>query len=107
MYQEDAVTKNAPGRVVFKDHSKKQDGIALPDPRLLRLHAALVGVLNMSGASEIFEKFSQKRHPEGPAVPAFGEDFIVGIGKGTAVLEELRDSISLMGLYSNPQPGYD
>ncbi|TFY56058.1 hypothetical protein EVG20_g9078 [Dentipellis fragilis] len=49
---------------------------ALPSPELLRLHAALTGVFNLSAAAGFLELFKNPSDSEGPAVGSdYGEDF--------------------------------
>jgi hypothetical protein len=50
----------------FKDHSGEFETgmeVTLPDPLYIRIHAAIAGVLHMSGAGkfldELFEKFNE------------------------------------------------
>ncbi|TBU36498.1 hypothetical protein BD309DRAFT_995582 [Dichomitus squalens] len=45
-------------------------GVALPNPQLLRLHAALTGVLRLSGAAEIFDRIISSDGSDEPAVPS-------------------------------------
>ncbi|KAK0215096.1 hypothetical protein IW262DRAFT_263539 [Armillaria fumosa] len=47
-------------RVVFKDYSDSDPPIPLPNPAYLRLHAAIAGILNMSGAGEVMDEFEYK-----------------------------------------------
>lgn len=58
-------------------------GVDLPDPELLRLHAALTGVLRMSGAAEVFQLIMERRGPDNPPVPS---------GDGKAFMNEVVDS---------------
>jgi hypothetical protein len=41
--------------VTFLDHRDPEDTTLLPDPRFLRLHTAVAGIINMSGATEYIE----------------------------------------------------
>ncbi|KAA1469520.1 hypothetical protein DENSPDRAFT_835162 [Dentipellis sp. KUC8613] len=86
-----------PKRISFVDHSQASNnlnaarrspcehpepghGIALPSPELLRLHAALTGVFNLSAAAEFLGLFKNPPDSEGPAVSSdFGEDFAYGV----------------------------
>lgn len=44
-----------PVLIHFKDHSNQPNHINIPDPCFLAIHAAVAGVLNMSGASRFFD----------------------------------------------------
>ena len=51
--------------------------IPLPEPSLCNLHLAIARVSHASGASEIFDKFTDDEDPDGIQVPAyFGSPFI-------------------------------
>jgi hypothetical protein len=43
--------------VTFLDHQDPEDTTLLPDPRFLRLHAAVAGIINMSGTAEYIETY--------------------------------------------------
>ncbi|PBL00066.1 hypothetical protein ARMGADRAFT_1074881 [Armillaria gallica] len=47
-------------RVVFKDYSNSDPPIPLPNTAYLRLHAAIAGILSMSGAGEVMDEFEDK-----------------------------------------------
>ncbi|KAK0244967.1 hypothetical protein EDD85DRAFT_1016214 [Armillaria nabsnona] len=47
-------------RVVFKDYSNSDPSIPLPNPTYLRLHAAVAGILHMSGAAAVMDQFKEK-----------------------------------------------
>ncbi|KAK0442443.1 hypothetical protein EV421DRAFT_1904213 [Armillaria borealis] len=50
-------------RVIFKDYSNSDPPIPLPNPVYIRLHAAIAGILHMSGAAEVMNEF-QNKHGE-------------------------------------------
>lgn len=72
--------------VTFEDHSwepeetsshgtsmkrkYQEEPIDLPDPQLIKIHAALAGVLNLSGAAELFEILDPPPGSDSPAVAA-------------------------------------
>ncbi|TFY66162.1 hypothetical protein EVG20_g4926 [Dentipellis fragilis] len=59
------------------DHPRPGQGIPLPSPNLLQLHAALSGVLHMSGAADMLQIFNNPPDSGGPAVcSGQGEDFM-------------------------------
>jgi hypothetical protein len=43
--------------VTFLDHQDPEDTTLLPDPKFLRLHAAVAGIINMSSATEYVETY--------------------------------------------------
>jgi hypothetical protein len=45
--------------VTFLDHWDPEDTTLLPDPRFLRLHTAVAGIIHMSGAAEYIEMYVQ------------------------------------------------
>ena len=74
--------------------------IDLPDPgELLRLHAALTGVLRMSGAAEVFDDKKERRGPGNPPVPsADGEAFFKDVVDVEPNLLELREAVAQLRL---------
>ncbi|TFY60621.1 hypothetical protein EVG20_g7350 [Dentipellis fragilis] len=79
-FKDHSQTPNTGGATVARrsgcGHSQPDDSIALPSPQLLQLHAALAGVLNMSGAAEILQMFKNPPDSDSPAVRSdYGEDF--------------------------------
>jgi hypothetical protein len=44
-------------QVTFVDHRDQQDTTLLPNPKLLRLHAAVAGIMHMCGAAEYIETY--------------------------------------------------
>ncbi|KAI1783474.1 hypothetical protein LXA43DRAFT_903492, partial [Ganoderma leucocontextum] len=70
-------TYPVPAYITFEDHTIEDAVAAAPHPELLRLHAALTGVLRMSGAAGVFELIMDRRGPGNPPVPsADGEAFL-------------------------------
>ncbi|KAK0188349.1 hypothetical protein F5146DRAFT_1054828 [Armillaria mellea] len=47
-------------RVILKDYSSLDPPIPLPSLAYLRLHAAIAGILDMSGAAEVMNEFEDK-----------------------------------------------
>ncbi|TBU29339.1 hypothetical protein BD311DRAFT_806330 [Dichomitus squalens] len=88
-----------PGTSRASRHRKRPHdamGVELPDPELFRLHAALAGVLNMSGAAGIFQLIMDRQNPGQPPVPsADGEAFFKEIVEDNE-LGALRQSIAEM-----------
>ncbi len=72
-------------------------GVELPDPELLRLHAALTGVLRMSGAAGVFKLIMERQNPGNPPVPsADGEAFMKEIIDPE--LRDLREAVANLDL---------
>ena len=66
-----------PDSVTFHDHSDNDIGVQLPSPVLLKWHAVIAHVMNLSGAAGLF--FTLDIPPGGgdPAVPSHsGADFV-------------------------------
>lgn len=101
--------------ITFKDHSTTSDevpsvtlnasgkrphdavGVDLPDPDLVRLHAALADVLHMSGARHVFDLISVRCGPCSPPVPsADGDSFMKDIVDPVA--HELWESVATIVL---------
>jgi hypothetical protein len=65
--------------VVFVDRSsdftvpannrKRVRSISLPDPEFIRIHAAIAGILNMSGAGKFFDELLDKYRDCGGSAP--------------------------------------
>ncbi|KAI1783437.1 hypothetical protein LXA43DRAFT_1046692, partial [Ganoderma leucocontextum] len=108
--------KRIPSLVTFKDHSvadqppqpepsqslgkrtRDQRGIDLPSHELICLHAALAGVLHMSGAAGVFKLIADRHNHGDPPVPSTdGEMFWKGVvdGQGGG---DLRQSVESMRL---------
>ena len=108
-----------PARITLEDHSIEDDtaeaapgpstrsrkrphsalGIDLPDPELLRLHAALTGVLRLSGAAVVFDDIKWCRGPGSPPVPsADGAAFFKHIVDVEPNLLELREAVRQLRL---------
>ncbi|PBL00068.1 hypothetical protein ARMGADRAFT_1074882 [Armillaria gallica] len=51
--------------VIFKAYSNSDPPIPLPNPAYLRLHAAIAGILDMSGAAEVVDEFEDKHGETG------------------------------------------
>ncbi|KAA1478005.1 hypothetical protein DENSPDRAFT_845195 [Dentipellis sp. KUC8613] len=84
-------------------HSQPDDSIPLPSPQLLQLHAALAGVLNMSGAAEILQVFQNPPGSDGPAVQSdYGDDFESEViqydGDKISVMRDLTGSVGRLAL---------
>jgi hypothetical protein len=89
------------GKVTFADHSHQFEeqelqrsntsGIALPDPRFLRIHCAIGGILHMSGAGELLDRVLDNSPRPTTGVHFTGEDFArVGL------VHEVREVITGM-----------
>jgi hypothetical protein len=66
-------------RISFEDHSndflsdctrKRNPPVDLPDPHHIAIHAAIAGVLNMSGAGRFFDELLDKYKDDEGNVPA-------------------------------------
>jgi hypothetical protein len=67
-------------RVTFEDHGndfsssanklKRSAPIDLPNPRYIEIHAAIAGILNMSGAGEFFDELLAKYKDDNDKVAA-------------------------------------
>jgi hypothetical protein len=66
-------------RISFKDHSndfssdstrKRRRPVDMPDPHYIAIHAAIAGVLNMSGAGRFFDELLSKYKDDDGNVPA-------------------------------------
>ena len=42
------------------NNRKRARSISLPDPEFIRIHAAITGILNMSGAGKFFDELLDK-----------------------------------------------
>ncbi|KAI1784184.1 hypothetical protein LXA43DRAFT_1101650 [Ganoderma leucocontextum] len=72
-------------------------GIDLPDPELLQLHAALTGVLRLSGAAEVFDDIKERRGPGNPPVPsADGAAFFKDVVDVVPDIHDLREAVAQM-----------
>ncbi|KAG5649626.1 hypothetical protein H0H81_002791 [Sphagnurus paluster] len=76
---EGILRKPESNRISFKDHSddfsphstrKRNLPVDLPDPHLIAIHAAIAGILNMSGAGKFFDELLDKYTDEEGNVPA-------------------------------------
>ena len=102
-----------PTHVVFKDHSEEisrgesasgssKSGpypVSLPSRPLLRLHAALASVLQLSGAAEVFEIVSSPPTASGLAVRSksgveFMEEVVEYDGKKISMTYDLREAVA-------------
>lgn len=66
-------------RISFEDHSndflsdstrKRNPPVDLPDPHCIAIHAAIAGILNMSGAGRFFDELLDKYKDDEGNVPA-------------------------------------
>ena len=89
--------------VTFVDHSeefqdprepgsrKRPHEVSLPDPQLIAIHAAIAGVLHMSGAGGFFDNLFEKLGGDGDtALPVTWDEFETGIK-----LAEIRHTLRL------------
>lgn len=106
-------TSDTVKEVTFDDHGSHgtsntcahaKSSIGLPDPMLIKTHAALAGILDLSGAAGLFTVFRLTSDLNDPAVP---------IGDGTAFMNsvikyaepeisldvELQDAVGAMYLH--------
>jgi len=51
------------------DRRKRARTISLPDPEFIRVHAAVTGILNMSGAGKFFDELLDKYRDCGGSAP--------------------------------------
>lgn len=90
--------------IEFKDHSEEfQTGqekslckmpreVSLPDPRYIKIHAAIAGILHMSGANRFFDELLNKFGDDALAVRSWEEfDKVVETAK-------LRQELSVLTL---------
>ena len=49
---------------------KRVRSISLPDPEFIRIHAAITGILNMSGAGKFFDELLDKYRSCGGSAPS-------------------------------------
>ena len=81
----------------------EQTGIDLPNPQLLRVHAALAALLSLSGARDIFDTMLRWRsHENNFGVPeasgsAFWESVATYEGPEICLSAELQNSAEAMG----------
>ena len=91
---------HAPAFVSFRDHSddfnsgstsKRNRPVSLPDPEYIRIHAAIAGILNMSGAGKFFDELLDKyKDDEGKVPPVHSWPELENL----MVEEELRESVA-------------
>jgi hypothetical protein len=68
--------------IEFKDHSgdfPRENGyvyhdVALPNPLYLKIHAAICGVLHMSGAGKFLDEVLQRFNPDGGSSSVLSQD---------------------------------
>jgi len=90
--------------VVFVDQSsnftvpansrKRVRSISLPDPEFIRIHAAITGILNMSGAGKFFDELLDKYRDCGGSAPSPSWGDLERVPKGWQMGQDIRASFS-------------
>jgi hypothetical protein len=76
------------------DKRKRVRSISLPDPEFIRIHAAIAGILNMSGAGKFFDELLDKYRDCGGSAPSPSWNDLQSVSEEWQVGQDIRASFS-------------